>query len=102
MSYTPLYLIKCYIYLCVVAHVIYGTVRVYSHCTVYSVFVCCSSCDIRYSEGVQSLNWARIMKVIVDDPEAFFDDGGWKFLDPDSDVSKNYFTFHDIILHLST
>ena len=49
--------------------------------------VCFSSCDIRYSEGIQSLNWARIMKVIVDDPEAFFDDGGWKFLDPESDVS---------------
>ena len=46
-----------------------------------------SSCDIRLSEGVQSLNWTRIMKVIVDDPEAFFDDGGWKFLDPDSEVS---------------
>ena len=27
------------------------------------------------------------MKVIVDDPQAFFEDGGWKFLDPESDVS---------------
>ena len=46
-----------------------------------------SSCDIRYSEGVQSLNWAKIMKTITDDPEGFFDSGGWSFLDPESDVS---------------
>jgi nucleosome binding factor SPN SPT16 subunit len=25
------------------------------------------------------------MKTIVDDPEGFFDSGGWSFLDPDSD-----------------
>ena len=47
-----------------------------------------SSCDIKYTEGVQSLNWAKIMKTINDDPEGFFDNGGWSFLDPDSDVSK--------------
>ena len=46
-----------------------------------------SSCDIRYSEGVQSLNWAKIMKTITDDPDGFFDSGGWSFLDPESDVS---------------
>ena len=45
-----------------------------------------SSCDIRYSEGIQSLNWTKIMKTIVDDPEGFFDNGGWTFLDPESDV----------------
>ncbi|XP_050309696.1 FACT complex subunit spt16 [Anthonomus grandis grandis] len=44
-----------------------------------------NSCDIRYSEGVQSLNWAKIMKTITDDPEGFFDNGGWTFLDPESD-----------------
>ncbi|RWS01709.1 FACT complex subunit spt16-like protein [Dinothrombium tinctorium] len=44
-----------------------------------------NSCDIRYSEGINSLNWAKIMKTIVDDPEGFFDQGGWSFLDPDSD-----------------
>lgn len=44
------------------------------------------SCDIRYTEGIQSLNWAKIMKTIVDDPEGFFDNGGWSFLDPDSDA----------------
>lgn len=40
----------------------------------------------RYSEGVQSLNWAKIMKTITDDPEGFFESGGWTFLDPESDV----------------
>lgn len=44
-----------------------------------------SSCDIRYSEGIQSLNWAKIMKTITDDPEGFFESGGWTFLDPESD-----------------
>jgi len=52
------------------------------------VCVCvCSSCDIRYSEGIQSLNWPKVMKAIVDDPEGFFDSGGWSFLNPESDVS---------------
>jgi nucleosome binding factor SPN SPT16 subunit len=45
-----------------------------------------NSCDIRYSEGIQSLNWTKIMKTIVDDPEGFFDNGGWTFLDPESDA----------------
>uniref|UniRef100_A0A6M2DW00 FACT complex subunit n=1 Tax=Xenopsylla cheopis TaxID=163159 RepID=A0A6M2DW00_XENCH len=44
-----------------------------------------NSCDIRYSEGVQSLNWIKIMKTITDDPEGFFESGGWTFLDPESD-----------------
>lgn len=44
-----------------------------------------NSCDIRYSEGVQSLNWAKIMKTITDDPTGFFESGGWTFLDPESD-----------------
>lgn len=47
-----------------------------------------SSCDIRYSEGVQSLNWTKIMKTITDDPEGFFDSGGWTFLDPESDADN--------------
>ncbi|ESO89772.1 hypothetical protein LOTGIDRAFT_124718 [Lottia gigantea] len=45
-----------------------------------------NSCDIRYTEGVQSLNWTKIMKTITDDPEGFFDNGGWTFLDPESDA----------------
>lgn len=43
-----------------------------------------NSCDIKYTEGVQSLNWGKVMKTIVDDPEGFFESGGWNFLDPDS------------------
>ncbi|XP_013114193.1 FACT complex subunit spt16 isoform X1 [Stomoxys calcitrans] len=43
-----------------------------------------NSCDIRYTEGIQSLNWAKIMKTITDDPEGFFEQGGWSFLDPES------------------
>ena len=52
---------------------------------------CFSSCDIRYAEGIQSLNWTKIMKTIVDDPEGFFDNGGWTFLDPESEVCFTYF-----------
>lgn len=48
-----------------------------------------SSCDIRYSEGIQSLNWTKIMKTITDDPEGFFENGGWTFLDPESDDENN-------------
>lgn len=45
-----------------------------------------SSCDIRYSEGIQSLNWTKVMKTITDDIEGFFNNGGWSFLDPESDA----------------
>uniref|UniRef100_A0A8C7DIX0 FACT complex subunit n=1 Tax=Oncorhynchus kisutch TaxID=8019 RepID=A0A8C7DIX0_ONCKI len=48
-----------------------------------------NSCDIKYTEGVQSLNWTKIMKTIVDDPEGFFEQGGWSFLDPESEVSED-------------
>ncbi|XP_071785317.1 FACT complex subunit SPT16-like [Asterias amurensis] len=44
-----------------------------------------NSCDIKYTEGVQSLNWSKIMKTILDDPEGFFENGGWSFLEPDSE-----------------
>jgi nucleosome binding factor SPN SPT16 subunit len=43
-----------------------------------------NSVDIKYTEGIQSLNWTKIMKTITDDPEGFFESGGWSFLDPDS------------------
>ena len=33
------------------------------------------------------MNWAKIMKTINDDPEAFIENGGWSFLDPESSVS---------------
>lgn len=52
------------------------------------VIVIFSSCDIRYSEGIQSLNWTKIMKTITDDPEGFFENGGWTFLDPESDEEE--------------
>ena len=32
-----------------------------------------NSVDIKYTEGVQSLNWQKIMKTIIDDPEGFFE-----------------------------
>ena len=41
--------------------------------------------DIKYTEGVQSLNWTKIMKTITDDPEGFFEDGGWNFLDAEGE-----------------
>lgn len=47
-------------------------------------FVIFSSCDIRYTEGIQSLNWTKVMKAITDDPIGFFESGGWTFLDPES------------------
>ena len=59
-----------------------------------------SSCDIRYSEGPMSLNWANIMRTINDDPEAFFEDGGWNFLsaesdeDGENDVESDESSFH--------
>ncbi|KAM5192405.1 FACT complex subunit SPT16 [Mantella aurantiaca] len=46
-----------------------------------------NSCDIKYTEGVQSLNWTKIMKTIVDDPEGFFEQGGWSFLEPEGEGS---------------
>uniref|UniRef100_A0A5S6QLI1 FACT complex subunit n=1 Tax=Trichuris muris TaxID=70415 RepID=A0A5S6QLI1_TRIMR len=44
-----------------------------------------NSCDIPFSEGIQSLNWPKIMKSILDDAEGFFDSGGWDFLTKDED-----------------
>uniref|UniRef100_A0A914VZ60 FACT complex subunit n=1 Tax=Plectus sambesii TaxID=2011161 RepID=A0A914VZ60_9BILA len=44
-----------------------------------------NSCELRYTEGIQSLNWAKIMKTITDDPEEFFNTGGWNFLSNESD-----------------
>lgn len=45
--------------------------------------------DIKYTEGVQSLNWTKIMKTIMDDPEGFFESGGWNFLDPESESEND-------------
>lgn len=46
-----------------------------------------NSCDLKYTEGVQSLNWTKIMKTIIDDPEGFFEQGGWDFLEPEGEGS---------------
>ncbi|XP_065056378.1 FACT complex subunit SPT16-like [Rhopilema esculentum] len=43
-----------------------------------------NSCNIKYTEGIQSLNWTKIMKTINDNPEDFFENGGWTFLEPNS------------------
>jgi nucleosome binding factor SPN SPT16 subunit len=45
-----------------------------------------NSCDIYYTEGIQNFNWGKIMKTITDDPEGFFENGGWNFLATDSDT----------------
>ncbi|KAK4934442.1 FACT complex subunit spt16, partial [Elasticomyces elasticus] len=35
------------------------------------------SVDIAYTEGPLNLNWGMIMKTVIQDPHAFFKDGGW-------------------------
>ena len=43
------------------------------------------SVDIPFTEGPLNLNWATIMKTVVQDPYRFFKDGGWSFLATESD-----------------
>lgn len=43
------------------------------------------SSDIAFSEGPLNLNWPTIMKTVTADTHAFFADGGWGFLQADSD-----------------
>lgn len=43
------------------------------------------SSDIAYSEGPLNLNWPTIMKTVTADPHQFFVDGGWSFLQAESD-----------------
>ncbi|PKI85782.1 Xaa-Pro aminopeptidase [Malassezia vespertilionis] len=46
------------------------------------------SVDVAVTEGAVNLNWGAIMKTINDDPFAFFEEGGWSFLQGDaSDAS---------------
>ena len=54
-----------------------------------------SSCDICYTEGPQSLNWAKIMKTIMDDLAGFFSHGGWTFLEADNDDTLDEGTGED-------
>ena len=44
------------------------------------------SVDIAYTEGPLNLNWGMIMKTVIADPHQFFKDGGWSFLNTDSDA----------------
>jgi nucleosome binding factor SPN SPT16 subunit len=43
------------------------------------------SSEIAYSEGPLNLNWSVIMKTVTANPHQFFLDGGWGFLQNDSD-----------------
>jgi nucleosome binding factor SPN SPT16 subunit len=43
------------------------------------------SSDIAYTEGRLNLNWPTIMKTVTADTHQFFADGGWAFLQTDSD-----------------
>ncbi|EME38930.1 hypothetical protein DOTSEDRAFT_160702 [Dothistroma septosporum NZE10] len=43
------------------------------------------SVDIPFTEGPLNLNWATIMKTVIQDPHTFFKDGGWSFLGDESD-----------------
>lgn len=45
------------------------------------------SSDIAFTEGPLNLNWPTIMKTVTADPHQFFADGGWSFLQADSDES---------------
>ncbi|PNY28236.1 FACT complex subunit SPT16 [Tolypocladium capitatum] len=45
------------------------------------------SSDIAYTEGPLNLNWPTIMKTVTADTHQFFVDGGWSFLQADSDES---------------
>jgi nucleosome binding factor SPN SPT16 subunit len=47
------------------------------------------SVNIPFSEGVLNLNWPTIMKTVTADPHAFFADGGWSFLQAESDEDED-------------
>ncbi|KAK4217143.1 FACT complex subunit ctc-2 [Rhypophila decipiens] len=47
------------------------------------------SSDIAYSEGPLNLNWSVIMKTVTHDPHQFYIDGGWGFLQNDSDAEES-------------
>ncbi|KAK5256452.1 FACT complex subunit spt16, partial [Exophiala xenobiotica] len=47
------------------------------------------SVDIAFTEGPLNLNWGTIMKTVTTDPHQFFKDGGWSFLNTDTDSEDN-------------
>lgn len=42
-----------------------------------------TSVKIKYYETKMNLAWKPVLQNIMDDPQAFFDNGGWNFLDMD-------------------
>jgi nucleosome binding factor SPN SPT16 subunit len=42
------------------------------------------SCNLKYYEGPQNLNWNRITAHIKDDPAKFYEEGGFEFLNTES------------------
>lgn len=47
------------------------------------------SVDVCFTEGPVSLSWPQIMKTVNEDPAAFFEEGGWSCLMPESDESES-------------
>ena len=46
---------------------------------------CISSCNIKYYESPQNLNWGRITTHIKENPEDFYKEGGFEFLSSDNE-----------------
>ena len=42
------------------------------------------------------------MKTIIDDPEGFFDNGGWSFLGPDTEVSLCFLLLSGLLIRIHT
>ncbi|KAG9232590.1 FACT complex subunit-domain-containing protein [Amylocarpus encephaloides] len=47
------------------------------------------SVNIPFTDGPLNLNWPTIMKTVVADPHAFFEDGGWGFLSNETDAEDD-------------
>ncbi|KAJ3218860.1 FACT complex subunit spt16 [Dinochytrium kinnereticum] len=47
------------------------------------------SVDVAYTEGPTNLSWPQIMKTINEDPANFFEEGGWSFLQPESENEED-------------
>ncbi|KDN52765.1 putative SPT16-general chromatin factor [Tilletiaria anomala UBC 951] len=47
------------------------------------------SVDLPVTEGAVNLNWTAIMKTVQEDPYAFFEEGGWGFLQAHGDDSDS-------------
>jgi len=45
--------------------------------------------NIKFYQGNANLNWTKIMQTIREEPKAFFEDGGWSFLDMDAADGEN-------------